>query len=142
MSRRMQRPVVVLPQPLSPTSPSTSPGWIENDTPSTARTWPTVRDSRPRLIGKCLVRSVTSSSGSATGGPRARRGAAAHRVERAGADLAGPPATGQVGGLDALDRRILGPAAVDRAGAARVEPARGREARRVGHVAGDDAQLV
>ena len=36
ISRRMQRPVVVLPQPLSPTSPSTSPARDENETPSTA----------------------------------------------------------------------------------------------------------
>jgi hypothetical protein len=61
ISRRMQRPVVVLPQPLSPTSPSTSPSRTENDTPSTARTWPTVRDSSPLRIGKYFLRSVTSS---------------------------------------------------------------------------------
>ena len=58
--RRIQRPVVVLPQPLSPTSPSTSPSCTANDTPSTARTWPTVRESSPFLIGKCFLRSVTS----------------------------------------------------------------------------------
>src|SRR5688572_25742431 len=56
----MQRPVVVLPHPLSPTSPSTSPCVTANDTPSTARTWPTVRENRPFLIGKCFLRSVTS----------------------------------------------------------------------------------
>src|SRR5688572_7530425 len=60
MSRRMQRPVVVLPQPLSPTSPSTSPWLTENEMPSTARTCPTVRENSPFLIGKYFLRSVTS----------------------------------------------------------------------------------
>ena len=36
--RSSARPAVVLPQPLSPTRPSTSPGCTLNDTPSTART--------------------------------------------------------------------------------------------------------
>ncbi len=54
----MQRPVVVFPQPLSPTSPSTSPCCTENDTPSTARTCPTVRENSPFLIGKYFLRSV------------------------------------------------------------------------------------
>ena len=34
--RRMARPTVDLPQPLSPTSESVSPRWMVNDTPSTA----------------------------------------------------------------------------------------------------------
>src|SRR5207253_4523975 len=66
IKRRMQRPVVVLPQPLSPTSPRTSPGWTEKEMPSTALTWPTVRESRPFRMGKCLTRSVTWRSGSGT----------------------------------------------------------------------------
>ena len=40
-SRRMQRPVVVLPQPLSPTSPSVSPRRTVKSMPSTAFTSPT-----------------------------------------------------------------------------------------------------
>ena len=38
MARSMRRPVVVLPHPLSPTSPSVSPGSTVKLTPSTART--------------------------------------------------------------------------------------------------------
>src|SRR6266571_2145486 len=38
MSRRIERPVVDLPQPDSPTRPSVSPGMISNDTLSTACT--------------------------------------------------------------------------------------------------------
>jgi hypothetical protein len=36
ISRRIDLPVVDLPQPLSPTSASVSPGATENETPSTA----------------------------------------------------------------------------------------------------------
>jgi len=36
ISRRIERPVVDLPQPDSPTSPSVSPGMTSNDTSSTA----------------------------------------------------------------------------------------------------------
>ena len=42
-ARRMQREVVVLPQPLSPTSERVSPRRIVKLTSSTARTWPTTR---------------------------------------------------------------------------------------------------
>ena len=51
MARRMQREVVVLPQPDSPTSDSVSPRSMVKLTSSTARTWPTARPSRPRWIG-------------------------------------------------------------------------------------------
>ncbi len=40
-SCRMQRPVVVLPQPDSPTSPKVSPFLMAKLTSSTALTWPT-----------------------------------------------------------------------------------------------------
>src|SRR6185503_16460891 len=107
--RRMQRPVVVLPQPLSPTSPSTSPAWTSNDTPSTARTWPTRRENSPRRIGKCLRRSRTWRSGSATGGlPR-------HRAHGAGLDLGRTPAArAVVASLELEQRRRLGAALLDR----------------------------
>ncbi len=61
----MQRPVVDLPQPDSPTSPSVSPALISNDTPSTAWTRATSREKSPPLIGKYLTRFRTLSSGSA-----------------------------------------------------------------------------
>ena len=55
-------------------------------TPSTARTWSTSRSIRsPRLIGKCLTRSVTSSSGSpwpCTPAPPARSGPRPARSSR------------------------------------------------------------
>ena len=62
ISRRISRAVVDLPQPDSPTIPSVSPRRTSNDTPSTARTAPTWRWSRPWRIGKCLTRSRTSTS--------------------------------------------------------------------------------
>src|SRR6266542_3192460 len=59
----MARPVVDLPQPDSPTRPSVSPRLMENDTPSTARTAPTLRwKMMPWVSGKCITRSRTSSS--------------------------------------------------------------------------------
>ena len=63
-SRRMHRPVVDLPQPDSPTSPSTCPGARSKETPSTA-----VHASRPRIgpplrrTGNSLTRLRTDSSG-------------------------------------------------------------------------------
>ena len=60
-SWRMQRPVVVLPQPDSPTRPSVSPRRIEKLTPSTALTTAGLPPRRPPPpIGKCLTRSRTS----------------------------------------------------------------------------------
>ena len=45
--RRIVRPTVVLPQPDSPTRPSVLPGATSKLTPSTAFTWPTVRENSP-----------------------------------------------------------------------------------------------
>src|SRR5712692_5911806 len=66
-SLRVTSPITVsqltlLPEPDSPTTPIVSPGEIENDTPSTAFT-------RPSSVGKCTLRSLTSSNGSATRPP-------------------------------------------------------------------------
>src|SRR5438105_14069739 len=59
------RAVVLLPQPVSPTIPSVSPGLTENETPSTALTAPVRRcKMMPWVIGKCLTRSRTSSRAS------------------------------------------------------------------------------
>ena len=52
---------VLLPLPDSPTRPSSSPGAIENETPSTACTVPLPPMRRPEP--KCLTRSTTSSVG-------------------------------------------------------------------------------
>ncbi len=53
-------PVSDLPAPDSPTTPSTSPGAMRNDTPSTAT-------SVPRRVGNSTRRSFTSRSGAFTG---------------------------------------------------------------------------
>src|SRR3954467_13535959 len=60
MSRITVNIATVLPEPDSPTMPSTSPRAIENDTPSTART-------SPLSVLKETLRSRTSSSGSGSG---------------------------------------------------------------------------
>ena len=62
IARRMQRDVVVLPQPLSPTSDSVSPWLRKNVTSSTAFTWPTIFCSKPRRIGKYFFSPLTSRS--------------------------------------------------------------------------------
>src|SRR5688500_15690931 len=50
---RMEKPVTVLPQPDSPTRPSTSPGFTSKLTPSTART-------TPARVKKWVFRSSTT----------------------------------------------------------------------------------
>ena len=60
--RTMQRPTVVLPHPLSPTSPSVSPLRMAKLTPSTALTSATLRRNSPAVTGKYILRSRTSSS--------------------------------------------------------------------------------
>src|SRR5579859_345234 len=59
-ARRTHRAVVVLPQPLSPTSDNVSPGRTKKLTSSTARMLPTTLRSRPRWIGKYFLRRFTS----------------------------------------------------------------------------------
>src|SRR4051795_818423 len=56
ISRMMDITVTLLPDPDSPTMPSTSPGEMSNETPSTART-------SPSSVRKETRRSRTSSSG-------------------------------------------------------------------------------
>src|SRR5947207_5344551 len=60
--RNTVRPTVDLPQPDSPTRPSVSPASIVKLTPSTANTVPPARCSSPLRIGKCFLRSRTSST--------------------------------------------------------------------------------
>src|ERR1035437_9826206 len=67
ISRNIVRPSVGLPQldlphPHSPPRPSVSPCAIEKLMPSTANTVPPARCNRPLLIGKCFLRSRTSST--------------------------------------------------------------------------------
>ncbi len=59
ISRRMQRPVVDLPQPDSPTRPSVSPFSIVNEMSSTAWTRATSRENKPPRIGKYFLRFLT-----------------------------------------------------------------------------------
>src|SRR3990170_8617781 len=71
-SMRMTRPSVVLPQPLSPTSPSVSPRLISKLTPSTALTSATLRWKMiPEVTGKYIrtsaTRTIVSPAGSADG---------------------------------------------------------------------------
>src|SRR6476646_5236824 len=49
------RPSVDLPEPDSPTRPSTSPGASDSETPSTARTVP---EDRPTILARALARSA------------------------------------------------------------------------------------
>ncbi len=70
ISRRMARPVVDLPQPDSPTSPSVSPGMMSKETSSTAWTRATSRERSPPRIGKYFLRFLTLSSASGMAGPQ------------------------------------------------------------------------
>src|SRR5262249_8580274 len=80
INRRMVRPVVDLPHPDSPTSPSVSPGCMVNEMSSTACTRATSRESSPPRMGKYFLRFLTVRSGSAM----------ATSVEEAGHLVAGP----------------------------------------------------
>ena len=92
ISRRMQRPVVDLPEPDSPTRPSVSPGAMSKLTPSTACTTLASRASRPPPTAKFLARSLTRSSGSVI----------ARRISSAGSSSTQatlwPPPTSRSGG--------------------------------------------
>src|SRR5208282_2854229 len=62
MALRMQRAVVVFPQPLSPTSDRVSPRLRKKVTSSTAFTWPTVFWRSPLRMGKYFLSPLTSRS--------------------------------------------------------------------------------
>ena len=83
-SRKRARPSVVLPEPLSPTTPTVCPSRMASDTPSTALIWPTVRRRRPDLIGNHTRRSRaatrTGAPGSATIGAPDGSAASSRRV--------------------------------------------------------------
>src|SRR5437867_806387 len=64
MSFSMTRPVVVLPQPLSPTRPSVSPAYRSSEMRSTALISPTLWvKTVPRVTGKYFDNSLTCRSG-------------------------------------------------------------------------------
>src|SRR5688572_24476916 len=121
---RMASPVVLLPQPDSPTRPKVSPRRTSNDTPSTAFTLPTWRRmTAPAMTGKWTFRSLTSRtisvpvvSGAELGMEMAGRemiGSAPHQHRALAADVGGAPAARREGaarrqvgevGRRALDR--------------------------------------
>ena len=72
-SRRIERPVVDLPQPLSPTSASVSPACSENETSSTACTRALTRPSRPERMSNRVTR-LRDFEHRALGHRRGRRG--------------------------------------------------------------------
>src|SRR4026207_1855647 len=87
ISFMIMRPVVVLPHPDSPTSPTVSPRRMAKPTPSTARTragGPLAQS--PRRTGKCFTRSRISSSGVPSGAILVLREQAANRAAVAGLD--------------------------------------------------------
>src|SRR5947207_4023381 len=125
---RTMRPIVVLPQPDSPTSPSVSCSESPKLTPSTAgteRVRPCSAASMPARAWYCLRRSVTSSSGLATA-RLAGMEMAAHAVAR----------------RDRGQRRLLAHAAcpnrVGDAIAACMEAAPARDIHRVDDLAADN----
>src|ERR1700734_1127515 len=64
------RPIVVFPQPDSPTSPNVSPARTVNDTPDTALTLATRRcRTAPEGTGDSFTRAGTSSRGAAEAAP-------------------------------------------------------------------------
>ena len=67
ISRKMARPSVVLPEPLSPTTPSVSPLRTSRLMPSTALIWPTTLRMTPRLIGNQTFRSLVEITTGASG---------------------------------------------------------------------------
>src|SRR3989454_1163785 len=118
-------PVVVLPHPDSPTSPSVLPGSMEKEMSSTARTTATWREKIPRFTGKCLTRFLASRTGPAIVAiPSPRRGSR-------------QPATARLSVRDAVLGGRLRAAAVHDLRAARVERAARRGCRRVRRLAVD-----
>src|SRR2546422_259022 len=99
---RMARPVVLLPQPDSPTRPRVSPRRTSNDTPSTAFTLPTWRrTTAPAITGKWTFRSVTSRTMS--GAELGMEMAGGQMVGRA-LDQQGAMVAAEIGGAPAARR--------------------------------------
>src|SRR5258708_7153378 len=127
ISFKMHLPTVDLPHPDSPTSPKVSPCLIEKETPSTAKTWPETRLKTPLRMGKCFLRSVTSSSGPPLEEMRERARSATTTSATYGLhDAIGVPACGKMARHLFLDRRVVGAAFVGSELAARRGGAAGR----------------
>ena len=80
--RKSASPSVVLPDPLSPTTPTVRPSRTAQEMPSTALIWPTVRRSAPRLTGNQTRTSsarMTSAAPSGAGGGSPLGSAASRR---------------------------------------------------------------
>src|SRR5438034_6772970 len=127
---RISFEVVVLPQPLSPMTPSVSPSSIAKSMPSTALTQPILRRGNdPVLTAKCLATPSSCNSGMLVlcGFGGERFGAPAARGPRcADADIA----------------RLVSGAARHRLRAARMKGAARRQPSQVGRLAGDGEQLA
>ena len=81
--RRSARPSVVLPEPLSPTTPTVWPSRTVTLTPSTALTWSTVRRSTPAFTGnQTFTPSAVRTTGAAVGGAGGRGDGSAARRRR------------------------------------------------------------
>ena len=121
-SRRISRASVLLPEPDSPTRPSTSPRWMSRSTPSTAVSRLFGLPTTSRSTTKCLVRPLTETKGSDGEG-------------------SGVEAAELMVGGDGDERRVLLLAAGDAVGAAGGEAAGGRQVGELGDAARDDAEL-
>src|SRR5438270_5183379 len=113
--RRINRPVVDLPQPDSPTSASVSPSPTSKSMPSTARTAPLRRPRIPLLTGKYLTSFATRSSGF-TPAPAHRLRAArasmrshAHRLAPRAADPPAGSGRWRTGSADESDSQARDP---------------------------------
>ncbi len=121
ISRKISRPVVDLPQPDSPTSPSVSPGSSAKLTPSTARITRRRRASHAPPTANCLASPCTSRSGVAITGRPGRRRSAPAPAPRAGARRAGRPrrrgrSAGRSGSRRSARRRSGGTPSMDASG--------------------------
>src|SRR5512137_693456 len=120
MRRKMLNPVVVLPQPDSPTSPRVSFSPRLKETSSTACTTAALRPRNPRRTGKCLTRFRTASN----------------------SGMGRPPAGHPVAGPGLLQHGRLGPADIDRLRAAGLEVAARRKGRYTGYNPFDFGQAL
>ncbi len=118
-------PVVVLPQPDSPTRASVLPVGTSKETPSTALKTPVVRCSKPRRIGKRTARFSTRRSGAAAAAPFTGTAAPADRAGVAAAAVGGRDVPRSGIGRQA-GRRLRGQLRVEQAADAARRPERGQ----------------
>src|SRR5271157_1219510 len=116
ISLRMHLPMVVFPEPDSPTSPNVSPFRIEKETPLTALTWALTLPRIPPRMGKNFTMSFTARKSSLDNGTTLLVQMALDEVPWIGLDV----------------RWLLLPAEVPGIGATRMEPAPRRRGDEVG----------